>query len=122
MRANELSQYYSVAIYNKPENFGCRLYAFAEADASNILNYKSGAFAKFFGRTQQVKGLVVELLDEDGETIETIEKRFDIAFLLTNNGNKIPQNVWSVQPTIMVHYPEKIKAFFQKMLPYRHQE
>ena len=122
LRANELSQYYSVAIYNKPENFGCRLYAFAEADASNILNYKSGAFAKFFGRTQQVKGLVVELLDEDGETIETIEKRFDIAFLLTNNGNKIPQNVWSVQPTIMVHYPEKIKAFFQKMLPYRHQE
>ncbi len=105
LKANELGKDYYLAVYNKPENLGCRLYNFAQTDANNILNYKNGTFAKFFERTQRVKGLLIELLDEDGETIETFEKKFDIAFLITN-GNKT-QNIWSIQPTIMVHYPEE---------------
>ena len=91
--ADNFGKDYSLAIYNKPENLGCRLYGFKAEELPKINEVLGG----FHRRTMRVKGLLLELLDEDKEVIDTIEKKFDIAFLLTASNKK-----WSVQPTILI--------------------
>lgn len=111
--SDTLGKNFSLAVYNRPQNFGCRLYNFTKDDSDKILSYRSGEFANFFDRTQKVKGLLLELLDEDKEVIETIEKRFNIAFLLTKDSAQSlynTKNIWSIQPTIMIKLDESDKS------------
>lgn len=90
--ADELKGEYSIAVYNRPERFGCRLYGFADADKQAI----NQAFSKFIRRSSAVRGLVIELIDEDKEVLETIESPFSITYLLTRTGN-----AFAVHPTIL---------------------
>ena len=96
LRANDFGDDYTLAIYNKPENFGCRLYGFKADEISKI----DEVLAKFCQQTKRVNGVVLELLDGDKEVIETIEKKFDVAFLTTYKLQN-DKNVYSVQPTIL---------------------
>ena len=108
-----LGKNFSLAVYNRPQNFGCRLYNFTKDDNDKILSYRSGEFANFFTRTQRVKGLLLELLDEDKEVIETIEKRFNIAFLLTKDSTQSTYStkyIWSIQPSIMIKLDESVNT------------
>ena len=112
---------YTLAVCNKPERFGVRLYGFKSEDANNISNVLS----EFTRRAGRVQGIVLELLDEDRETIETIEQRINMKYLLTNN-----KNLWAVHPTIMkntrANYYEETKQIIhpvelempQEVLPY----
>lgn len=84
---------YTLAVFNKPERFGVRLYGFKSEDANNISNVLS----EFMSRAGHVQGIVLELQDEDRETIETIEQRIEMKYLLTRN----KKNLWAVHPTIM---------------------
>ena len=84
---------YTIAVYNKPERFGVRMYGFRSEDAGNISN----VLAKFVSRAGRVQGIVLELQDEDKETIETIEQRIEMKYLMTKN----EKNLWAVHPTIM---------------------
>ena len=97
LRANELGKDYTLAVYNKPENFGCRLYGFNNETMPKVHE----ALRKFCLRTKRVKGLLLELLDEDKEVIETIEKKFSIAFLTTDKAQN-NKHIYSVQPTILI--------------------
>ncbi|MBQ7560390.1 MAG: hypothetical protein IJS99_00960 [Synergistaceae bacterium] len=111
--SDTLGKNFSLAVYNRPQNFGCRLYNFTKDDSDKILSYRSGEFANFFDRTQKVKGLMLELLDEDKEVIETIEKRFNIAFLITKDSAQSlysTKYIWSIQPTIMINLDESDKS------------
>ena len=86
---------YTLAVCNKPERFGVRMYGFKSEDESNIRNVLS----QFISRTARVQGIVLELQDEDKETIETIEQRISMKYLLTQSQSKNTQ--WAVHPTIM---------------------
>jgi len=97
LRANELGKDYTLAIYNKPENFGCRLYGFKDDERSRF----DRVLTNFSWRALNVKGLLLELLDENKEIIDTIEKRFEISFLHTRKIIK-DRNIHSVQPTILI--------------------
>ena len=96
LRANDLGKDYTLALYNKPENFGCRLYGFKDDEWSKI----DRVLTNFTWRALNVKGLLLELLDENKEIIDTIEKRFDISLLTTRKIGK--KNIYSVQPTILI--------------------
>ena len=42
---------FQLAIYDKPDRFGCRLYSFKKDDADKILNNQTGVLAQFRGRS-----------------------------------------------------------------------
>ena len=96
LRANEreLAGDYTLAVYNKPENFGCRLYGFNDEITPKI----DEVLKNFCRNTWRVKGILLELLDENKEVIDTIEKKFNIAFLTTNKARS-----YSIQPTILIN-------------------
>ncbi|MBQ7154373.1 MAG: hypothetical protein IJR85_02320 [Synergistaceae bacterium] len=68
-------------MYDKPERFGVRLYGFKSGDVEQI----NAVLRKFAATTQRVRGLLLELQDEDRETIETIETPLTLKFLLSEN-------------------------------------
>ena len=82
---------YSLAVYNRPERFGVRLYGFNNADKPKV----NAVLSEFMNRTKSIRGLVVELIDEDKETIESIEQTFRLNFLLAG-GDK-----WAFHNTII---------------------
>ena len=86
---------YTLAVYNRPERFGVRMYGFKSDDANSI----NSALLRFMRCTSRVQGIVLELQDEDKETIETIERKLDLKFLMTNKPDN--KKLWAVHPTIM---------------------
>lgn len=93
-----LDNEYHLAVYDRPNRFGCRLYSFSEEDEKLILGDR-GIFDKFCGRTNRIKGIVLELLDEDKEIIDTAEVDVILPFLVSNN--QLRYRNWSVHPTIL---------------------
>ena len=91
-RTDGLGGEYTLAVYDKPERFGVRLYGFRNDDKEKI----HGELSAFITRTLRVQGLVVELQDEDKETIETIEQKFSVKFLMSEASGR-----FSVHPTII---------------------
>ena len=94
-----LGKEFSLAVYDKLDRFGCRLYAFSKDDADKILNNQTGVLAQFRGRIARLKGFEVELLDESDTPISTEEQKATLPFLLTDS--VIVNNVWAFHPTIM---------------------
>lgn len=84
---------YSLALYNKPERFGVRLYGFNDEDSSEVI----AILSRFKERTNRVAGVLLELLDEDKETIESIEEKFHVDFLIS----AASMNAWAIHPTIL---------------------
>lgn len=115
---------YSLAVFNKPERFGVRMYGFKSEDEANIRNVLS----QFISRTARVQGIMLELQDEDKETIETIEQKIGMKYLLTQSQSNKTQ--WAVHPTILMnkrahYYQETIQIVHpvelempQEVLPY----
>lgn len=119
---------YTLAVCNKPERFGVRMYGFKSEDEANIRNVLS----QFISRTARVQGIMLELQDEDKETIETIEQKIGMKYLLTNQDDN--KNLWAIHPTIMqmssrknykYHYKETMQIVHpvelempQEVLPY----
>ena len=99
MRGNDLGKEYSLAVYDKPDRFGCRLYAFSKDDADKILNNETGILAQFRGRIAAVRGFQVELQDENGEAVDTTEQEITLPFLLTDS--VLRDNIWAFHPTLM---------------------
>lgn len=83
---------FQLAVYDKPDRFGCRLYSFKKEDADKILNNLNGVLAKFRGRIARAKGFEIELLDKDGEIVSTEEQKITLPFLLTDS--VVRNNVW----------------------------
>ena len=90
---------FQIAVYDKPDRFGCRLYSFKKEDADKILNNLNGVLAKFRGRIARTKGLEIELLDENGGIVSTEEQKITLPFLLTDS--VVRNNVWAFHPSIM---------------------
>ncbi len=90
---------FQLAVYDKPDRFGCRLYSFKKEDADKILNNLNGVLAKFRGRIARAKGFEIELLDKDGEIVSTEEQKITLPFLLTDS--VVRNNVWAFHPSIM---------------------
>ncbi len=90
---------FQLAVYDKPDRFGCRLYSFKKEDADKILNNSDSPLAKFRSRIAKLKGFEIELLDENGEIVSTEEQKITLPFLLTDS--VIRNNVWAFHPSIM---------------------
>ena len=90
---------FQLAVYDKPDRFGCRLYAFKKDEADKILNNLNGVLAKFRGRIARAKGFEIELLDKDGGIVSTEEQKITLPFLLTDS--VVRNNVWAFHPSIM---------------------
>ena len=90
---------FQLAVYDKPDRFGCRLYSFKKEDADKILNNSDSPLAKFRGRIAKLKGFEIELLDENGGIVSTEEQKVTLPFLLTDS--VIRNNVWAFHPSIM---------------------
>ena len=80
----ELGSEYQLAVYDRPKRFGCRLYGFADEDKKSILGGR-GVLDKFCGRTNRVKGLILELIDEEKEVIDSVEADVSLSFLISNS-------------------------------------
>ena len=84
---------YVLSVYNKPERFGARLYGFKDSESSEIKR----ALKFFVSRTQRFNGIVDDFIDEDKEVMETIEKKFELRYLITAND----KGRYAVHPSIL---------------------
>lgn len=89
---------YKLAIYDRPNRFGCRLYSFSKEDEEKILDGR-GVFDQFCGRTNRISGIILELLDENKEIIDTVQADIIIPFLVSNN--ILSYRHWAVHPSIL---------------------
>lgn len=108
--ADHLGKEYTLAVYDSPKRFGARLYAFRKEDADGI----NKVLADYFSQTLRVQGIVLELQDEDRETLETITKNFGVKYLLSEKSTG--EKIWAVHNTIMhmtsgYHVLNKIAVF-----------
>lgn len=55
MMGSDLGKDFFVTVYDKPDRFGCTVYAFSKDDADKILNNQTGVLAKFKGRIATIK-------------------------------------------------------------------
>ena len=94
-----LGKDFSLAVYDKPDRFGCRLYGFKKEDSDKILNNLTGVLAQFRGKIARLKGFEIELLDENGDVVSTEEQKITLPYLLTDS--TIRNNVWAFHPSIM---------------------
>ena len=98
----ETEKDFNFAVYNRPERFGVRLYSFNSNDIENIKNVLS----KFIDRTGHVKGISIELIDDEKEVIETLEQKFLLKYLLSASQD----NKWTVHPTIIQSASESTRV------------
>ena len=93
-----LDDEYKLAVYDRPNRFGCRLYSFSEENEEKILG-AHGVFDQFCGRTNRISGIILELLDENKETIDTVEVDIILPFLVSNN--ILQYRHWAIHPSIL---------------------
>ena len=77
--ADGLGKGYTLAVYDKPERFGARLYSFRNDEAPQI----NEVLKKFVSRTAYVRGILLELQDEDRETLDSVTKNFKLKYLMS---------------------------------------
>ena len=77
--AGGLGDGYTLAVYDRPERFGARLYSFRKEEAPQI----NEVLRKFVRRTAYVRGILLELQDEDRETLDTVTKNFKLKYLMS---------------------------------------
>lgn len=99
LRGAELGKNYSLAVYDKPDRFGCTLYAFPEGLSDAILNNETGILAVFLDRIMCVRGFLLELLDEQGEQLYAVQHGVILPFLLSES--LLRDGIWAFHPTIM---------------------
>ena len=99
MSGSNLGKDFNLAVFDKPDRFGCTVYQFKKEEADKILNNETGILAQFRSRIAAVKGFEIELTDENDSPIETTEHTIMMPFLLTDN--VIRDNVWAFHPTLM---------------------
>lgn len=99
LSGSNLGKEYNLAVFDKPDRFGCRLYGFKKDDSDKILNNLTGALAQFRGRIARLKGFEIELLDENGDIVSTAEQKITLPYLLTDS--VVRNNVWAFHPSIM---------------------
>ena len=90
--AGGLGDGYTLAVYDKPERFGARLYSFRNDEAPQI----NEVLKKFVSRTAYVRGILLELQDEDRETLDSVTKNFALKYLMS-----VKNNVWAVHNTVI---------------------
>ena len=90
---------FQLAVYDKPDRFGCRLYSFKKEDADKILNNSDSLLAKFRGRIAKLKGFEIERLDKNGDIVSTEEQKVTLPYLLTDS--VVRNNLWAFHPSIM---------------------
>ena len=107
---------YSLAVYNKPERFGVRLYSFKNDDVDKI----NGVLSNFMKRIKKISGVMLELIDEDKETMDIIEHKFNVNFLLSSQNDK-----FLIHPTIVDSSTENTQLIIpisldlpEEVLPY----
>ncbi len=93
-----LDNEYKLAIYDRPNRFGCRLYSFSEEDEEKILG-SHGIFDQFCGHTNRIRGIILELLDENKEPVDTVEVDIILPFLVSNN--LLQYRHWAIHPSIL---------------------
>lgn len=99
MSGSNLGKDFNLAVFDKPDRFGCTVYQFKKEETDKILNNETGILAQFRSRIAAVKGFEIELTDENDSPIETTEHTIMMPFLLTDN--VIRDNVWAFHPTLM---------------------
>ena len=92
LRGAGLGAKFSVAVYDKPDRFGCRLYGFSDAMKGDALK----AIDNFQNNIDRVKGFQLELQDEDNESIYTVEQDVALSLLISGNGSG-----WAFHPTLL---------------------
>ena len=93
-----LDNEYKLAVYDRPNRFGCRLYSFSQEDEEKILG-AHGIFDQFCGRTNRISGIILELLDDNKEIIDTVQADVILPFLVSNN--ILSYKHWAVHPSIL---------------------
>ena len=93
MKALENENDCTLAVFDKPERLGVKLYGFNADDTDRI----NAVLENFQARISNIKGLLLKLFDENDEVMESIENKFNINFLISNADS----NRWSFQPTIL---------------------
>lgn len=93
---------YSLAVYNKPERFGVRIYGFNDNDPPKIIEVLS----QFKKLTLRIIGVLLELLDEDKEVIHAIEEKSYMEFLISG------ENSFAIHPTIINSGSENSRIVF----------
>ena len=99
MSGSGLGKDFSLAVFDKPDRFGCTVYQFKKEEADKILNNETGILAQFRSRIAGIKGFEIELVDENDTQVDTTEQKITLPFLLTDN--VIRDNVWAFHPTLM---------------------
>ena len=93
---------YLLAVYNKPERFGVRIYGFNDDDTPKIIEVLS----QYKKRTLRIIGVLLELLDEDKEVIHAIEEKSYMEFLMSG------ENPFAIHPTIINNESENSHVVF----------
>ena len=93
---------YLLAVYNKPERFGVRIYGFNDDDTHKIIEVLS----QYKKRTQRIIGVLLELLDEDKEVIHAIEEKSYMEFLMSG------EDPFAIHPTIINNSSENSHVAF----------
>ncbi len=99
MSGSNLGKDFSLAVFDKPDRFGCTVYQFKKEEADKILNNETGILAQFRSRIAGIKGFEIELTDENDSQVDSTEQKIMLPFLLTDN--VIRDNVWAFHPTLM---------------------
>ncbi len=97
-RESGLDNEYKLAVYDRPNRFGCRLYSFSQEDEEKILG-AHGVFDQFCGRTNRISGIILELLDDNKEVIDTVQVDIVLPFLVSNN--ILQYRHWAIHPSIL---------------------
>ena len=100
LQADGLGGEYNIAVYDKPERFGFRLYGFRDEDKDKIAT----ALSEFRKRESMVTGILIELQDENRETLETVRENFKLKYLLSG-----AKNSWAIHPSIIYGGNEVIR-------------
>lgn len=98
-QADGLGEEYSVAVFDKPDRFGCTVYQFKKEEDDKILNNETGILAQFRSRIAGIKGFEIALTDENDSQVDSTKQTTMLSFLLTDN--VIRDNVWAFHPTLM---------------------
>lgn len=93
-----LDNEYKLAVYDRPNRFGCRLYSFSQEDEEKILG-AHGIFDQFCGRVNRISGIILELLDDNKEIIDTVQADVILPFLISNS--ILSYRHWAVHPSIL---------------------
>lgn len=102
-----------IELYDKPEPFGPRFYAFSENNAQGV----SEVLAGFRRRALRVQGVTVILQDSNMNTLHRINKPSAFQYFIFGNSEGTDRSSWTIAPLIMSFTDNKRAIDSQLVIP-----